>query len=113
MKNVEDVRKANLPNGRTMAGLDNSRDTAAWLWDHQFVSLWGDNQAFEAQPAPGSDFQHRRILALFGMGIGELFTFEELSQDCAQDGVYEFMVSAKPENIPGLVGSPAHAYAIK
>ena len=51
--------------------------------------------------------------ALMGMGSGEFFIFEELAEDCAQDGVYEFMVTAKPVNIPGAVGSPAHAYVIK
>ena len=99
--------------GLECPGIDNDKETAGWLWDHQFTLLCADNQAVEALRTEGSDFQHRRILALFGMGIGELFTFEELSQDCAQDGVYECMFTAKPVNIPGAVGSPAHAYAIK
>ncbi len=94
-------------------GIDNDKETAGWLWDHQFTLLFGDNQAVEALRTEGSDFQHRRILALMGMGIGELLTFEELSEDCARDGIYECMVTAKPVNIPGAVGSPAHAYAIK
>lgn len=114
LANIEDIQKnPPTPYGRVMGGLDNTRETAEWLWDHQFVALWGDNQAVEAIPAPGSDFQHRRIIAMFGMGVGELFTLQELAQDCIEDGVYEFMVTAKPDNIPGLVGSPAHAYAIK
>ena len=98
------------------------------LWNHQLVALWADNVALESLtlPSPDSQYQlgadaemegdgsmHRRMLALFGMGIGELFTFEELSKDCAKDGVYEFMVTAKPLNMPGLVASPANAYAIK
>ncbi len=114
---------------RTLPGRENALDcpvldrfqtTAAWLWDHQIVAIWADNGALESNTLEGSDpalegtgSNHRRMLALFGMGIGERFTFEELSKDCAKDGVYEFMVTAKPVNIPGAVGSPAHAYAIK
>ncbi len=94
-------------------GLDASRETAAWLWDHQFSLLFSDNIALEAMPVEGSEFQHRRIIPLMGMGIAELLTFEELSADCAEDGVYECMVTAKPVNIPGACGSPANAYAIK
>ena len=94
-------------------GLDATQPTAAYLWDRQFSLLWADNIALEAMPIQGSEFQHRRIIPLMGMGIAELLTFEELSADCAEDGVYECMVSAKPAGVPGACGSPANAYAIK
>ena len=99
--------------GMECPGIDNDQETAAWLWNNQFSLLFADNQAVEALRTEGSDFQHRRIIALFGMGIGELMDFEALAEDCAQDGVYECMLTAKPVNIPGACGSPASAYAIK
>jgi hypothetical protein len=32
---------------------------------------------------------------------------------CRRDGAYEFMVSVKPLNLVGGVGSPANAIAVK
>jgi hypothetical protein len=45
--------------------------------------------------------------------LGELFDFETLADDCANDGVYECLFVAKPLNLRGGVGSPANALAIK
>jgi hypothetical protein len=45
--------------------------------------------------------------------IGEIFDMEELAEDCAQDGVYEFMFVAPPLTITGAVGSPVNPQAIK
>jgi hypothetical protein len=103
----------NAEGGLECPGLDATRSTAAWLWDNQFCFLMADNIALEVMRIEGSEFQHRRIIALMGMGIGELFTFEELAEDCAADQVYQFMISLKPVNVPGAVGSPASAYVLK
>jgi hypothetical protein len=103
----------NQEGGLECPGLDATQATAAWLWDTQFCFLMADNVALEAMRVEGTEFQHRRIIPLMGMGIGELFTFDELAQDCADDGVYDFMISLKPVNVPGAVGSPASAYVIK
>jgi len=100
-------------NALACPGLDAGVETAAWLWDNQFCFLIADNVALEVMPIAGSEFQHRRIIPLMGMGVGELFTFDELGEDCAADGVYEFMITLKPVNVPGAVGSPASAYVIK
>lgn len=99
--------------GMDCPGLDRTQETAAWLWDHHFCWLLGDNHAVEQMRILGSDFQHRRILAMFGMYIGEYMDFEELAADCGEDGVYEFMITLKPLNLPGGSGSPANAYVIK
>ena len=97
-----------------MPGLDASAATAGWLWDRRIAAVAADNPALEALRVDATDgFQHRRLIALQGMAIGELWDLEELSQDCAADGVYEFMLVSAPLNVPGAVGSPANAYAIK
>lgn len=95
-------------------GLAASQETAAWLWDRQIAAIAADNVAVEALPVdPAVGFQHRRLIALQGMPLGELLDVEELARACAQDGSYEFMLVAIPLNLPGGVGSPANAYAIK
>ena len=100
--------------GIDMPGLDPSTATAGWLWDHRVAAIAADNPALEALRVDAEvGFQHRRLIALQGMAIGELFDLEALADDCAQDHVYEFMLVSAPLYIPGGVGSPANAYAIK
>jgi kynurenine formamidase len=100
--------------GLDMPGLDPSTRTAAWLWDHRISAMAADNPALEALRVDSEvGFQHRRLIALQGMAIGELWDLETLSEDCASDGIYEFMLVSAPLNLPGGVGSPPNAYAIK
>jgi len=47
------------------------------------------------------------------MALGELWSLDALSEDCAADGVYERMVASVPLNLPGGIGSPANAIAIE
>jgi kynurenine formamidase len=102
------------PDGLRCPGLDAEQATAAWLWDHRIAALAADTPAVEALPVePRPGFQHRRLIALQGMPLGELWDLDELALDCAADGVYEFMLVSAPLYLPGGVGSPANAYAIK
>jgi len=100
--------------GLDMPGLDPSTETAAWLWDHHIAAIAADNPALEALRVDAEvGFQHRRLIPLQGMAIGELWDLEALALDCDADGVYEFMLVSAPLNVPGAVGSPCNAYAIK
>jgi kynurenine formamidase len=100
--------------GLDMPGLDPSAESAAWLWDHRIAAIAADNPALEALRVDAEvGFQHRRLIPLQGMAIGELWDLEALALDCSRDGVYEFMLVSAPLNVPGAVGSPANAYAIK
>ena len=101
------------PDGLACAGLDPGRATAAWLWDHRVAALVVDNPAVEALPVQDREFQHRRLIPMLGMAVGELWDLERLGDDCAADGVYEFFLCSAPLNVPGAAGSPANAYAIK
>lgn len=60
-------------------------------------------------------FQPLHIIMLVnaGMYLGEMWDMEELAADCAEDGVYEFMVVAAPLTVTGSVGSPVNPQAIK
>ena len=100
--------------GMASLGLDASQDTAAWVWDHQIAAMAADNVALEAFPVDATiGFQHRRLIALQGMPIGEMWDLDELAHACARDGVYEFLLVSAPLYLPGGVGSPPNAYAIK
>jgi kynurenine formamidase len=113
-------------------GLIQSVDVVEWLWDHEIAAVAADNQGVEAVPQlPDSPFadpsgtpvpdrgithsglMHRPLLALLGMPLGELWALDELADDCRADGIYEFLICAKPLNLIGGVGSPANAMAVK
>jgi len=95
-------------------GLAGDRTTAAWLWDHGFVGVLADNFAVEVLPVSREDgFQHRRLIPLMGMVVGELIHVHELAAACGRDRSYDFLLSLKPLRLPGAVGSPANGYAIR
>jgi hypothetical protein len=90
-----------------------------WIWEGRFSVVAADNFALEAYPPPANpDFYdhgliHPELIAMLGLVVGELWALDALAADCAQDGVYEFMVVVKPLHVVGAVGSPANATALK
>jgi kynurenine formamidase len=97
---------------RRWPGLSAAEPMARYLWDHHVALVGADNPAVEARPGdPG--YLHRRLIPMLGIGIGELFALDALAEDCARDGRYSFFFGAVPLNLPGGVGSPANAFAIK
>lgn len=111
-------------------GLAQRQETVRWLWDHQIALVASDTPAVEADPVLESDFRvpgekppergvdhsgmlHRPLIALLGMAMGELWKLDELAEDCARDGRYDFFLTCKPLNLVGGVGSPPNALAIK
>ena len=96
-------------------GLEPSRDTAAWLWNHRVAAIGTDCPAVEPLPFNLADegLLHYRALALLGLPLGELFSLAPLAEDCAADGRYEFMLVSAPLNVEGGIASPPNAVAIK
>ena len=95
-------------------GIEGTPRMARWLWDHHLAAVASDSPALEALPkSPGEDFLHFHMLAFFGMPIGEMWNLEALAEDCKQDRRYDFFLTSAPLNIPGGVGSPPNALAIK
>lgn len=94
-------------------GLAAGQDTAAYLWDHGVAAVAADNIALEVLPVDRSvGFQHRRIIALLGMAVGELWLLDSLADACRAEGRYEFLLSSGPLPLPSGVGSPSNAYAV-
>ena len=108
--------KAELARETVVPGIEGSERTARWLWDNHLAAVASDSPALEALPkAAGNEmeFLHFHMLAFFGMPIGEMWNLEGLAEDCAADGRYDFFLTSAPLNIPGGVGSPPNALAIK
>jgi kynurenine formamidase len=99
-------------------------DCATWLHERQVAAVAADNFAVEALhvgtdgllegEVPGQAFAlHMVLIRDMGMWLGELFDLEELAEDCARDGVYEFFFCAPALRVSGGVGSPLNPLAIK
>ncbi len=95
-------------------GLGPADEMTEYLWNLHVAAVAADNPGLDAwPPVGGRGWMHFSLLPLLGMLIGELWYLEELAADCANDGVYEFMLTSAPLNLPGGVGSPPNALAIK
>lgn len=56
---------------------------------------------------------HMVLIRDMGMMIGEMFDLEELADDCASDGVHDFLLCAPVLKFTHGVGSPVNPIAIK
>lgn len=92
-----------------------SWECAAWLAERRIAALATDNSAAESGAAPNGTWLPLHMIAIrdMGMMLGEIWNLEKLSDDCAEDSVYDFLLIAQPLDIPGAVGSPLNPIAIK
>jgi kynurenine formamidase len=89
---------------------------AEWLHDREVAAVVSDNWCIEVQPAIESTSPlplHCILLRDMGMILGEIFDLEALAEDCASDGVWDFLLCAPPLRVVGGVGSPVSPLAIK
>lgn len=118
-KQQSESERTALPGKLTSPGLDHTEAMAAYLWDNRISAVAADNFAVEVWPpdlSPEAEpfgFLHRMLIGQFGMALGELWHLEDLAADCADDGIYECMLASTPWHLPGGIGSPANALAIK
>lgn len=91
-------------------------DVAGWLYDNQVAASANDTWSWEVSPNETTQVvQPLHLVCLVNMGllIGEIFNFEELAEDCARDGKYDFLFVAPPLPFTRGVGSPLNPLAIK
>jgi len=115
-------QRAQIHTSKICTGLAQSQAAIDWFADHQVALAASDTFALERLPAVadspfGSDtdhgMMHQELIALLGLPIGELWKLDELGEDCDLDRRYECLLTVKPLNLTGGVGSPANATAIK
>jgi kynurenine formamidase len=89
--------------------------TAEWLGQNKVAAVASDTGGVEApSPLPGiNNPLHMIALRDMGIHLGEFWYLEELADDCARDGVHEFMLAAQALPIEGGIGSPVNPIAIK
>ena len=90
--------------------------SAGWVHERQLAAVATDTWGMEVRPNEIPDsYQplHQVFIPSMGLLVGEIFDLEGLADDCARDGVYEFMFVAPPLPVTGAVGSPVNPFAIK
>jgi kynurenine formamidase len=113
------AEKRTLATATTSIGIAHDEDMARYLWDSHACAIAADNPALEVWPPDGDQaawpfgFLHRLILGQFGMAIGELWWLHDLAASCRADGRYTALLTSAPLNVPGGIGSPPNAVAIK
>lgn len=88
-------------------------DCREWLSRHEVAAVCSDNWAVEVI---SDELDGERLPVLIrdmGMTLGEILDFEELAEDCAADGRYEFFCCAPPIKFRRALGSPINPLAIK
>jgi kynurenine formamidase len=91
-----------------------------WLYEKQVAAVASDNWAIEAFGPNlfGEDPNallpvHMVLIRDMGMTLGEMFDLDELAEDCARDGRWDFLFVGPPIKFTRAVGSPVNPLAIK
>lgn len=111
--------RARIASGLRAPGVEHTENMAQYLWDSGAMAVASDTFAVEVWPPDLSSeaipfgFLHRVLIGQFGMALGELWQLDDLAADCAEDGIYEFLLTSSPLHSRGGVGSPPNALAIK
>jgi kynurenine formamidase len=113
-RRLDGEQRIALASSPRASGLAGSEDVARFLWDSGAVAVAADNPTLEVAPGdPAVGSLHRRLIPMLGFAVGELLDLDELASLCAGDSRWDFLFVAVPLNIPGGVGSPANAVAIR
>jgi kynurenine formamidase len=113
-RRLEPGARAALASDPRASGLAGSEDVARLLWDSGAIAVAADNPTLEVAPGdPAVGSLHRRLIPMLGFVVGELLDLGPLASLCAADSRWDFMFVAAPLNLPGGVGSPANAVAIR
>ena len=93
-----------------------STKTVGWFHDHDVAAVATDNITFEVYPCEDPAVLlpvHLLHLVDMGMTQGQNFVLDDLAEDCAADGTYEFLLEASPQPFVGGLGSPVNPVAVK
>ena len=93
-----------------------SLDSAEFVCRHEVAAIATDTWGCEVRPnETDAIYQPLHVVLLVNAGVlfGEMFDLEALGADCADDGVYDFLLVAAPLPFTGAVGGPLNPIAIK
>jgi len=91
-------------------------ETVEWFHARDVAAVATDTFVFEVWPCEDPQMLlpvHLLHLRDMGLTQGQNFDLEALAADCADDGVYEFLLEASPLPFTGGCGSPVNPVAVK
>jgi kynurenine formamidase len=97
-------------------GLAYSPELVQWFHDMEIPNLITDTTGNEVQVDPGTGGfwpLHVALLCYLGISLTEIAWLEDLADDCAADGQYDFLFAAAPLKVVGGSGGPVNPLAIK
>jgi len=94
-------------------GVERGEEMLRWHWELGVAAVAGDVRAYEQYPWPKTELaNHEVFLSGWGMPIGELFDFRELSKKCQELEQWTFLVTSMVLNVHAGIASPPNAQAI-
>ena len=87
-----------------------------WLHRSEIAGIATDTWGFEVRPNEFDEaFQplHQIAIPHLGLFLGEMWDPDGLAEACAEDGRYDFLLTAAPLPITGAVGSPVNPIALR
>ena len=87
-----------------------------WFHDHAIAAVATDTFVLECFPCEDPDVLlpvHMIHLRDMGLAQGQIWALDELAADCADDGQYDFLLSATPIPLTGGTGGMVAPTAIK
>ncbi|MFF7472886.1 cyclase family protein [Streptomyces sp. NPDC008092] len=91
--------------------------TLGWLHRTEIAAVATDTYGLEVRPhefaGPVQSPLHRIAVPHMGLPLGEMWDLEALAEDCAADGVHEFLLVAAPLPVTGAIGAPVNPIAVK
>lgn len=90
--------------------------TCPWLFEKRIAGIAADSWGLEVRPNQLEESyqpMHMIMIPAMGLLVGEILDLEPIADDCAADGVYEFLFVAPPLYITGGVGSPVNPLCLK
>ncbi|SIR88855.1 Putative cyclase [Haladaptatus litoreus] len=99
-------------------GLVFSEELVQWFHEMETPVIGADNVAIEraSQMIDGSVYfapLHGALLRNLGISLLEILDLQSLSEACATDGIYDFLFTTAPLNVPGGTGAPANPVVLK
>lgn len=93
-----------------------SMATAEWFHTRDVAAVATDTLSLEVLPCEDPEIYlpvHLLHLVEMGMTQGQNWLLDPLAADCAEDGVYSFLLDATPLPLTNALGSPVNPVAIK
>jgi len=97
-------------------GLVYSPELVQWFQEMEIPNLVTDTIANEVTYDPGNGVAlvlHNALMRNLGITLTEIADLEQLADDCASDGQYEFFYAAAPLKVAKGSGSPVNPIVVK